>query len=120
MTCFDLGLKLRLLGYECELTPSAHAIHSGYLQQDDIGERRVLEELRCRLLLYKKFLPREEQKHAMQVLQGKIDRWCETRYPRSKVRGAKLSSLYSHASEDVASISTNPYWKRIAEALPQA
>ena len=118
MTCFDLGLKLRLLGYGCELIPTARATHSGYLQENDIGEKRVLEELRSRLLLYKKFLPYEEHQNAMRTLQKRIE--CQKKnYPRSTISGKRLRLLFDNVSQYVAGIKTNPRWKELAEALPQ-
>ena len=62
MTCFDFGLKLRLLGLPCRAVPGAVALHSGY---PAFGEpatpTRVLDELVARGLLYAKFYPPAER-----------------------------------------------------------
>jgi GT2 family glycosyltransferase len=119
-SCFDFGLKMRLLGYDCHLISSAHALHDGYLDQILMGhlleEKDVKNQLRSRLLLYGKFFPEAERKEALQLLERSVDRWERKGYPGSEIKGDRIKSLFEIAqveSENLLKQSSHLWLERV-------
>jgi hypothetical protein len=92
---------MRLLGYDCHLIFSAHALHDGYLDQILMGhlleEKDVKNQLRSRLLLYGKFFPEVERKEALQFLERSVDRWERKGYPGTGIKGDRIKPLFEIA-----------------------
>ncbi|MCK4814233.1 hypothetical protein KA005_00565 [bacterium] len=103
-TCFDFGLKVRLVDFGCRLVRSAVATHEGayerkgVLQKDD-----VKGQLRSRILLYDKFYPKQERTEAMDLLAKKrvYGRWKEAGYPNARwLRGEEMVATFQAAMEE--------------------
>jgi GT2 family glycosyltransferase len=100
-TCFDFGLKLRLVGISCRLVRSALVRHEGVNERKKgvLAKEDVRKQLRSRILLYEKFYPVPERTEAIEVLKKRLhEKWKNTGYPNAKwLRGEEMVETFESA-----------------------
>jgi len=116
MTCFDFGMKLRFLKFDCKLVKMARGSHTGYLgDKTRVGTDHVRKELTARMLIYKKYLPRQKEEEALRALHEKlVSKWYSMGYPSAySIKGGKLISIYKDALYKTILLgkTLNLFWK---------
>lgn len=100
-TCFDFGLKLRLVGITCRLIRSALVSHEGLIERKKgvLEQRDVMKQLRSRILLYDNFYPVPERTEAIESLKNRLhSKWKNEGYPGAKfLCGEKMVETFNSA-----------------------
>jgi glycosyltransferase involved in cell wall biosynthesis len=125
-TCFDFGLKLRLLGYGCKLVEASMAYHRGYQErcfEGSLGDEDfVFKQLRSRILLYLKFFPPDEFQEAINSLKETVrNKWAKEGYPCAdpKTR-SEISRIYARAEREADKLfrkNENTMWLDLVKNL---
>jgi hypothetical protein len=102
-TCFDFGLKLRLVGFNCQLVTDALATHAGAcVFKESLNEQQVIGQLRSRVLLYDKFYPEGERHEVTGGLREKVHgKWREEGYPSARwLKGEQLITAFETSVQE--------------------
>jgi len=122
-TCFDFGLKLRLVNFGCRLVRSAFAKHEGACGRKKVYSKDdVINQLRSRILLYDKFYPEEERKNAMKLLENAVRRWKKNGYPSApQCKGNEMEEIFNVAlnQEKELKRGMSKVWLRRMEELDE-
>jgi len=127
--CFDFGLKLRLVGYDCRVMEASRAYHHGYQERCHEGIRllsrqEVMSQLQSRILLYHKFYPANEYQEAMENLEVTMTtKWTRNRYPCADHEIRKeITCIYKEArrkAERLFQKNPNTVWLELVTKLEQ-
>ena len=100
-SCFDFGLKLRLVDVSCRLVRSALVKHEGLVERKKgvLEKSEVKNQLRSRILLYDKFYPVAERNEATEALKKRVyEKWKEVGYPNARnLHGEEMVDTFESA-----------------------